>query len=96
MLFFYKKKTLISRKPKQGNKTRQHIKSFSTRATPTVNTSSNFNFPGITTSGPSANNLERCMVFTVGVALVENDLICCLVLLPCLGLRLIRVFFLFH
>jgi hypothetical protein len=40
--------------------------------------------------------LKLELVFTVGVALVENDLICCLVLLPCLGLRLIRVFFLFH
>ena len=37
--------------------------------------------------------LKLELVFTVGVALVENDLICCLVLLPCLGLRLIRGFF---
>jgi hypothetical protein len=30
------------------------------------------------------------LVLTLGVALLENDLICWLVLLPCLDLRLIR------
>ena len=28
------------------------------------NTSSNYNFPGLTTSGPSVNNLERCIYHT--------------------------------
>ena len=58
------KKSLISLKSTQGNRTRQHIRSFSKRVTPRVNTSSNFNFPGLTTPGPSANNLERCIYHT--------------------------------
>jgi len=33
--------------------------------------------------------LKLELVLTLGVALLENDLICCLVLLPCLDLRLI-------
>jgi hypothetical protein len=36
--------------------------------------------------------LKLELVLTVGVALLENDLICCLVLWPCLDLRLIRDF----
>ena len=47
------------------NKTTGHDnRSFSKRVTPRVNTSSNFDFPGLTTSGPSTNNLERCIYHT--------------------------------
>ena len=45
------------------------------------------------TLGPDVvrpGKLKLELVLTVGVALLENDLICCLVLLPYLDLRLIR------
>jgi hypothetical protein len=37
--------------------------------------------------------LKLELVLTLRVVLLKNDLLCCLVLLPCLDLRLIRVFF---
>jgi hypothetical protein len=47
--------------------------------------------PGVVRPG----KLKLELVLTLGVTLLENDLICCLVLLPCVDLRLIRDF-LFH
>ena len=39
--------------------------------------------------------LKLELVLTLGVALLENDLICCLVLLPFLDLRLTRDLFIY-
>jgi hypothetical protein len=47
--------------------------------------------PGVVRPG----KLKLELVLTLGVTLLENDLICCLVLLPCVDLRVIRDF-LFH
>jgi hypothetical protein len=46
--------------------------------------------------GPDAvrpGKLKLGLVLTFRVALLENDLICCLVMLPCLDLKPIRGFF---
>jgi hypothetical protein len=40
--------------------------------------------------------LKLELVLTLRVVLLKNDLICCLILLPCLDLRLIRGFLKFH
>jgi hypothetical protein len=47
--------------------------------------------PGVVTHG----KLKLELVLTLGLTLLENDLICCLVLLPYVDLRLIRDF-VFH
>ena len=46
--------------------------------------------------GPDVVRLGKLkleLVLTLHVALFKNDLICCLILLPCLDLRLTRGFF---